>query len=302
MTTRVAGLPARAEHRIHEIVTPEGVTLHFAIARAGDRLGAFLIDALIIIVGTILLVALAASLSGPDSKGWLWAFVFLAIFLLINFYFIWFESRGRGTTPGKRRMGIRIMDAEGGTLATGAIVVRNVMRVLEVHLPLIALLAPEQFWEGAPGWARLIACGWLLVIAGMPLFNRSRLRVGDIVAGTVVVTAPALSLDRDVGAKAPAAKEQDAPRPFSFTAAQLDVYGNYELQVLEDLLRRKDGGTEAALHAVADRIARKIRWPRRLKKRESRLFLTEFYAALRGRLEQRMLLGKRKKDKFSKDE
>ncbi len=289
--------------RLHEVTTPEGVTLHFSIARAGDRLGAFMIDAVLIIVATLLLVVLAwSATSGLGDNSWLWAFVVLGIFLLQSFYFIWFESRGRGMTPGKKRLGIRIMDVEGGTLSAAAVVVRNVMRIVEIHVPLMVLLAPQQFWSDAPQWAQLIACAWVVIIAGMPLFNRKRMRVGDIVAGTIVVVAPVPQLDRDVGGEAPKQpRAQDSA--YTFSREQLDVYGAYELQVLEDLLRdkRAQHSSRDALAAVADKIARKIGWPGRIRHWDARPFLTAFYAALRARLEQRMLFGKRKEDKFSDD-
>jgi uncharacterized RDD family membrane protein YckC len=307
MNTAAVPIQEAFAGRTHEILTPEGIGLRFAIARAGDRLGAFLLDATIILIATILIVVAAAtaSMGGVDESGWLWAFVFVAVFLLHSFYFIWFESRGRGTTPGKVRMGIRIMDAQGGTLTVGAIVVRNVMRILEVHIPLIAVLAPEVFWASAPVWAQLIAAAWLLILAGMPLFNPRRMRVGDFVAGTVVVTSPAVRLERDVGAESAASTRAAAATPedsaYAFTREQLDVYGNYELQVLEDVLRQRRGVSRSddVLAAVADRIARKLDWPRRLRRSESRAFLQAFYVALRGRLEQRMLFGKRKADKHS---
>ena len=83
-------------------------------------------------------------------------------------------------------------------------------------------------------------------------------------------------------------------RVITFTDAQLDVYGVYELQVLEDVLRRADA---SAMETVAQRIRHKIRWERRDEPPEP--FLRAFYAALRARLEQRLLLGKRKADKHS---
>ncbi len=90
---------------------------------------------------------------------------------------------------------------------------------------------------------------------------------------------------------------------FVFSEAQLSVYGIYELQVLEDVLRgevRADT-LEEAHAAVADRIAKKIEWGAKIPKREATRFLQEFYAALRAHLEKRLLFGKRKADKFSSD-
>ncbi len=302
MTVAVDVLRPAGKERVHEVVTPEGVRLQFAIARVGDRIGAFLIDAVIIIVSSILIVVAAGAATGFDETGgWLWAFVYVALFLLQTGYFIWFESRGHGTTPGKRRMGIRIMEAEGGALTVEAITVRNVMRILEVHLPLIAILAPEAFWESAPEWARLLASVWLLAISALPLFNRNRLRAGDIVAGTVVVTTPRTNLEDDMGGDAPIRRRAQRAPAHGFTDEQLDIYGAYELQVLEGVLRRLDRGQAdpPLLQAVADRIAAKIGWKRKIGRRDVGAFLSAFYGALRARLEQRMLLGKRKQDKHT---
>jgi hypothetical protein len=51
--------------------------------------------------------------------------------------------------------------------------------------------------------------------------------------------------------------------------------------------------------AVADRIRRKIDWIAGAEENDEQ-FLQAYYAALRARLEQRMLFGHRRKDKFDK--
>ena len=67
-----------------------------------------------------------------------------------------------------------------------------------------------------------------------------------------------------------------------------------ELHVLEDVLRRNHAST---VTAVAERIRTKIGWTRG-EEESDWAFLDAYYAALRRRLETRMLLGKRRKDKF----
>jgi hypothetical protein len=81
---------------------------------------------------------------------------------------------------------------------------------------------------------------------------------------------------------------------YRFTQAQVDAYGVHELHVLEDVLRTRDRSTMAA---VASRIRIKIQWVL-VPGETDPDFLAAYYAALRGRLEQRLLFGKRKKDKF----
>jgi uncharacterized RDD family membrane protein YckC len=278
------------------VVTPEGVPLAFAIAPAGDRAAAFLVDAALIFAGVVAVVLLGAVAS--DGGGWVWAVVQVSVFLLVNAYFLFFESRGQGATPGKRRLGIRVIDARGGALSVEAVIARNLVRDLEVFLPLVALASPESLWPGAPPLARAASVVWLAVFALLPLFNRQRLRVGDLVAGTCVVLAPRVVLLEDPGRARAGAGRRAAP-DYSFDDAQLDVYGIYELQVLEDVLRRagrEDG--PAALRVVAKKIAKKIRWTGPVADVEG--FLRAFYAALRDRLERRLLLGQRKADKHSR--
>jgi hypothetical protein len=131
-----------------------------------------------------------------------------------------------------------------------------------------------------------------------PLFNRDRLRVGDLVAGTWVVKAPRRKLMADVAETAMAGQAAFAGRgeAFAFTQAQVDAYGAKELHVLEDVLRRTEARTIAA---VAERIRGKIGWARGDAESDY-AFLDAYYLALRGRLESRLLFGRRRRDKFDK--
>jgi uncharacterized RDD family membrane protein YckC len=272
------------------IVTPEGIPLRIEVARAGDRAGAFLLDLLVqalLLLGLYLVIRMWTDFRGQ----WPRAFWLLGFFLIRSFYFIWFEIRWQGRTPGKRALGTRVMDAAGGPLRSEAVIVRNLMRELEVWIPVQLLVGESNPWPGAPGWTRAVFSIWAFVFLLMPLFNRNRLRAGDMVAGTIVVLAPRLVLLPDLGVAA-------AAEPLhGFTEEQLSVYGIYELQVLEDLLRRTDAGRREAFEAVASQIRKKIGFEGEVK---TERFLREFYAALRERLERKMLLGKRKKDKFAK--
>jgi uncharacterized RDD family membrane protein YckC len=293
--------------RLHTVLTPEGLSLPFVVAPAGDRAGAFLIDMVVItisLIGVGLLAAFGASI-GLGGVGV--SFAFVAAFLISNFYFIFFEVHRGGVTPGKRRTGIRVISRDGGPLTAEAVIARNLLRNLEVTLPAMVLLAPDQTLSDVPGWGRLAAAVWLLVLALMPLLNRDRLRCGDLVAGTLVVKAPVAVLLSDLAAPPPrqpvaARRPAAVPAPeeeFPFTREQLDIYGVHELQVLEDLLRRDDQGTLDApvLVEVAEKIKLKIGWPRERWQVPARRFLEAFYRAQRGLLEQKMLFGQRRERK-----
>ncbi len=198
----------------------------------------------------------------------------LGAFLLRNGYFVLFEFTPRAATPGKRILGLRVASRDGGRLTAEAIFARNAMREIEVFLPLTFLLASGiGATDPIGGWLVLLGLIWTGGFALFPLFNRDRLRIGDLVAGTWVVKSPRQRLSIDLLD----AQEAAAGR-FAFSAEQAGAYGIKELYVLEDVLRRKDAKTMAA---VADRIRGKIGW-RKTDGEADDAFLAAYYGALRG--------------------
>jgi len=292
---------AAAEARIREIVTPEGIPIRFELAPASDRAGGFLLDMLfqlLALTGIVLVLSLA---TGNRNGSFLTAIGIVSAFLIINFYFAFFEIRGQGATPGKRRVGIRVIDARGGQLENNAVLARNLIRELEVWMPLRFLVGGRVVWPNAPGWALLLAGAWTFVFLLMPLFNKDRLRIGDLIAGTRVVVQPKVLLAPDlVDERAAYAAAAAGKGGYEFTEKQLGFYGIYELQVLEGLLRENAGkaGYYDAIMAVTEKIQAKIGYDGRIE--DSERFLRDFYAAQRAHLEQRMLFGQRREDKFSK--
>jgi len=302
----------RETRRLRRILTPEGVELEVELADAGERAGAFLIDIIAMTVAIIALVLLGilvlwqaeVTLGGNHLAGWLIAFGILLIFAIRTFYFSWFELRWTGATPGKRLLGLRVIDRQGGPLTGQAVVARNLTREIEFFLPATliiagpALLPAEQF-------VRLSMLVWLGILVLMPLFNRDRLRIGDMIGGTWVIVAPKAKLLSDLGNednhrwRRAIAGDASAAR-FTFTPQQLDIYGAYELQALEALLRRNDTATAATRGEVAQRIVNRIGWQGNVKPQEVDDFLNSFYLAQRRRLEGQMLFGKRRKDKHDR--
>ncbi len=287
-----AGAPGE---RRREVLTPEGVPIRFIVAPAGDRVGALALDLLgIFVVVLVLLVPLIwLAAAGVVAADLVFAVLILAAFLVWTFYFAFFELSWQGQTPGKRKLRLRVVDASGGPLRAEAVLARNLTREVELLLPLLALSGGESMFPGAPGIARLAALGWLALFGFLPLFNRDRLRVGDLLAGTLVVRQPEAVLLEDLSRRGAAQTEG-----ITFTDAQLDVYGIYELQVLEQVLRQEGPGRPSALEAVASKIRAKIGWD---GTETPEPFLRAFYARLRGRLEHRMLLGRRREDKHHRD-
>ena len=283
-------LPAADDDRLRSMITPEGVDLRLTLAEVSQRASAFILDLLIIgAMGLGFMIALGLALAAIGK----YAFQPVAIvwlvggFLLRNFYFVAFEAGPRGATPGKRRMGLRVAARDGGRLTADAVFVRNAMRELEIYLPLQVALMPATDIDA---WVKLLAVVWCGVFVLFPLFNRDRLRVGDLLAGTWVVKSPARRLAPDLARSGVGDRLHIA-----FTPEQVDAYGIKELHVLEDVLRRFDRPT---VRTVAERIRAKIGYAQ--GEESDGAFLNAYYAALRARLEARALLGRRRVDKHDK--
>lgn len=282
------------------IVTPEGIALPVELGGRSERAAAFLIDLLIMVGCFVLLIllALAAGLNRFESD-WVWIALLLMWFVVRSFYFALFELRWQGSTPGKRVFHLRVIDRGGGALTADAVIARNLMREVEVFLP-ITLISVGMATE-MHGLLQLAMLGWMLILTFMPLFNRDRLRVGDIVGGTWVIVAPKAALLPDLaeagGQRSPAGQTS----PYQFSTEQLDAYGIYELQTLEQVLRQQGPNAAGVREEVARRIQRKIDWQPALGMPfDAQSFLHAFYTAQRGRLEAQVLFGKRRKDKHDR--
>ena len=304
MTAIERYLQRGVDARTRQIVTPEGVPLRFTLASGGERAAAFMLDLLFLVIA---IVAVAVVLRIAGDGAWSTALGTVAAFVLRNFYFVICETRWQGRTPGKRIVGTRVVDARGGQLEAGSILVRNLVREIEVWQPLGFLLVGEVMWPEAPAWAKLVAWVWLLIFALMPLFNRDRLRIGDLLAGTWVVADPKTMLLPDLAdARASAPPGWAAPAApaavYAFSPAQLGVYGIYELQVLEGVLRSEAGSAThyETLAAVAGKIHAKIGYQYPVPPAHYEQFLRDFYLALRAHLEKRLLFGQRREDKHAR--
>jgi uncharacterized RDD family membrane protein YckC len=267
-------------------VTPEGVDLKLELGSAGARAAAFMLDALILLVILVVMtiglayVAVAAKL---ELMAILWL---LGFFVLRNGWFSLFEMGGRGATPGKRLMSLRVVARDGARLTGGAVIARNAMREIEVFLPL-SFLGQQAAAGTADAFLTLFALIWSGIFLFFPLFNRDRLRVGDLVAGTWVVRAAGGRLGADL------VHGVERPRR-SFSEAALNLYGVYELQTLEDVLRNRQ---DDAIATVAWTIRNKAGIA---DDGDDYGFLSDYYAALCARLESGLLVGRRRANKFER--
>lgn len=160
-----------------QISTPDHVSLEFELAGPGSRFSAYVIDfifsVLLIIAiifvayltgGLLALRSLARASRGSISVSWVWAILILIIFLINWGYYVFFEGLGKGSTPGKKRMGIRVIRQDGLPIGLREAALRNLVRAAD-------MLPPPSYILGG------------LVMHFDPLGRR----LGDMVAGTYVV-------------------------------------------------------------------------------------------------------------------
>lgn len=281
----------RQSRLIRRLVTPEGAAIRLKLATAAERAGAFLIDIAIqwaIVIATLFGLSFLMAGLGEGSSNIAFAFWLVFFFFVRNFYYIFFEIGQRAATPGKRALGLRVAARNGGRLTANSVLARNFIREIEIGLPFqFALMGGD----GASGWMALFGLLWSGVFLLFPIFNKDKMRVGDLIAGTWVIRSPKTKLMHDITS---ANTSPDSGSRFNFTTAQAEAYGIHELHVLEDVLRQS---TVEVKQQVAARIRTKIGWTQQPGETDL-AFLEAYYGALRRRLEQRMLLGERKADKF----
>ena len=273
-------------------ITPEGVDLRLELGTAGSRAAAFLIDIGLMLIalialtfGLLYIFSGTAKAGGGGAGQFIASLWFIGAFILRNGWFSLFEMGSRGATPGKRLMGLRVVARDGARLTGAAVISRNAMREIEVFLPLSFL--GDQAAEGtADTFLTIFALLWSGIFLFFPLFNRDRLRVGDLVAGTWVVRNEKEGLSADLVGSAHRVRR-------TFPPAALGLYGVYELQTLEDVLRNEN---PEAVWTVARTIRAKANLP---DDGDDYGFLSDYYAALCAHLEGGLMVGRRRETKYN---
>lgn len=208
------------------IETPERVPLHFALASIGNRFLACAIDhalqAITLLGMAIAFVAVAnfSNLEGALSSApkWVYAVMIVTLFLVLTGYFAFFEWLWSGQTPGKRWLKLRVIREDGRPITFWEASVRNLLRSFD--------MMPAPFYS----------------IGLISVFASARdQRVGDMVAGTVVVRereaeAPAFAQVFASPVSDPALRRSFKPVDFT---ADLNSLTEAEIHVVETFLRRR---------------------------------------------------------------
>jgi len=227
------------------IETPERVPLHFALASIGNRFLACAVDhtiqtiALILVYIGLIFIANFGNFSAKifDAPKWVIAVLLIFIFLIMSGYFVFFEWLWNGQTPGKRWLKLRVIREDGRPITFFESAVRNLLRTFDM------MLAP------------FYSIGLISVF-----ITEKDQRVGDLIAGTVVVRereAEAPTFDQVFAAPVSDSAYRRSFKPTPFTA-DLTSLKESEIEVVETFLRRRWDLPDVQRHWMAWRVAMPI--------------------------------------------
>jgi uncharacterized RDD family membrane protein YckC len=154
------------------ITSAGGVEVNLDLVALGGRSYAFVMDWHIRLLAALTwflfgLLSLTGGFSMQNSNAFagtgMFYFVLLPALLIYFLYHPILEVVMHGRTPGKRMAGIRIVAKDGSSASSGAIILRNLFRLID-SLPVFYVLG-------------IVVC----------LFSKQYLRIGDMAAGTVLV-------------------------------------------------------------------------------------------------------------------
>jgi uncharacterized RDD family membrane protein YckC len=214
--------------------TPESVELEFILAGVGNRTQALTIDYLLWSLTLFILLVvwgLAFSqipwLQAKSARLWLAAIQILIVFAVYIGYFVLFETLWRGQTPGKRSVKIRVIRDDG----------RNV----GIHQSILrALLRPID---------DILFIGLLFV-----MFSKQEKRLGDWVAGTIVIQEGQTVTNQKIDVS-PAAIELSI---WLLEKGQIAALTPEEFATIRKYLYRYSSLTPDAKIQVSDRLAQRL--------------------------------------------
>ncbi|MFK5889978.1 MAG: RDD family protein [Flavobacteriaceae bacterium] len=145
-----------------QIETAQNISINQHVANLGTRIGAYLLDFLIIMSYVIVVFYIINSLN--IMKGFDLNLTYTLLMLPVFFYSLLFETLFNGQSPGKMLTNIRVVKKDGSKPTFGSFLMRWVLRIIDVQL--------------ASGAVAIFTI----------LLNGKGQRLGDLAAGTTVIT------------------------------------------------------------------------------------------------------------------
>ncbi|MCB9675142.1 MAG: RDD family protein [Alphaproteobacteria bacterium] len=207
------------------IATPERVRFRHRVAGPGRRFAAWALDAFVQSMVLVALASIVGALGAVGLEGFGTGALLVTIFLLQWFYGSFFESVLAGQTPGKLALSLRVVTDSGAPARVPQLVLRNLLK-------------------GADFLPVLYGVGVLVM-----LFDERLRRIGDLVAGTVVVDETLGTMLGSAPIEPPVTDEERRGLP-----ARVDLTRD-ELGVIEEFLRRRARMSDERANELAELLA-----------------------------------------------
>ena len=205
-----------------QIETAQNVSIQQNVANVGTRIGSYLIDALIIVGYYIIAIWIFEALDlslGID----IWV-IYLLLGTPVFFYSLLFEVLMNGQTPGKYVNKIRVVKIDGSKPTFSSFVLRWMLRIIDISL--------------ASGSVALLTI----------LLNGKGQRLGDIAAGTTVITEKKRISIKDT-------LVADIPLDYKPTFPQVTMLSDADIQTIKELYR---SAKRKGNHGVIVKLHQKI--------------------------------------------
>jgi uncharacterized membrane protein SpoIIM required for sporulation len=241
---RVATRAARSLEQLVDIETPEQVVFSYAIAGVGSRAAAAIIDYLIcagafaalLLLGYFATRTFGGAVRRDLTAPWVVALLAIGQFAILWGYYVLFEGLRDGQTPGKRRLGLRVVQDGGYSVTLGTSAVRNIVRVIDMQ----------------PG----VLYGVGIVSAALTTQGK---RVGDIAAGTLVVRERLLHAPAGVRRALDAGPATNADTSGAGRPPVSALLADDEFALLERFVARRSSLDPARGAQLAERLAGRFR-------------------------------------------
>ncbi|MDR1505461.1 MAG: RDD family protein [Prevotella sp.] len=204
---------------IIEVQTTQNVTIDYETAGVGQRILAYLLDLIAIVVWVIgwfwILGTVASFGINQAFNGDIFAvFIVIIIFFPVIFYDLLFETLNNGQSPGKMIMKIRVVNVDGTAPTSSSFLIRWLFRLIDFSM----------------------TEGFLAVI--MVAVTKKSQRLGDLLAGTTVIDLKLNSRNREL------------------SITDLDFHEDYKVTYIDVLDRLSDKDIQTISSIIEDQRMR----------------------------------------------
>ncbi len=204
-----------------QIETAQNISIEQNVAGIGERILAFVVDLTIIVLYIIVAQFLLSSLKDDDSM-----FMYYLVLGLPSFlYYLLFETFWNGKTPGKALLQIQVVKLDGTRPAFSNYLVRWLLRIIDISL----------------------SSGGIAVVT--ILFNGKGQRLGDIAAGTTVISERSkMTVDRTL--------MTEVPNDYIPKYPQVTILTDRDIQEVKELYRKaRFDNQEQIINTLSDHLA-----------------------------------------------